>query len=311
MSLIEHFATSCVSPDKRLEFWNRVASETYQGLTVDSKSSSIDAQMLRWSVDDLVMIRPRSEAAVVRREAKDSRNNQDRVILHLQHRGSCRNEQRGHSAELRAGDFTLCVTRESYLTELSDENEMLVVEMSRSALEQRLPQLDDIVARRIDGSSAAARILHDFLLSLWRQGDQSAADPEWRTGIANVLLDMVALAAKTGEASPFDRHSPMLRSLLRMVQARLHEPELGTAQLAAEMGVSMRSIQNLFAAIGTTPSAYILQQRLERAAERLTMERDTSITAIAFDLGFNDSAYFARCFRQHFGVPPSLYRSRH
>ena len=33
-----------------------------------------------------------------------------------------------------------------------------------------------------------------------------------------------------------------------------------------------------------------------------------SITALAFDLGFNDSAYFSRCFRQRFGTTPSGYR---
>ena len=35
----------------------------------------------------------------------------------------------------------------------------------------------------------------------------------------------------------------------------------------------------------------------------------TSVTEIAFDLGFNDSAYFARCFRQHYGKTPSAYRA--
>ena len=35
-----------------------------------------------------------------------------------------------------------------------------------------------------------------------------------------------------------------------------------------------------------------------------------SITDIAFDLGFNDSAYFTRCFRQQFGAPPSAWRTR-
>jgi AraC-like DNA-binding protein len=35
-----------------------------------------------------------------------------------------------------------------------------------------------------------------------------------------------------------------------------------------------------------------------------------SVTEIAFELGFNDSAYFARCFRQQFAMSASKYRSR-
>ena len=35
-----------------------------------------------------------------------------------------------------------------------------------------------------------------------------------------------------------------------------------------------------------------------------------SITEVAFEMGFNDSAYFARCFRQRFGVAPREWRTR-
>jgi AraC-like DNA-binding protein len=62
--------------------------------------------------------------------------------------------------------------------------------------------------------------------------------------------------------------------------------------------------------MGTTPSAYILERRLARAAERLGAAHEASITEIAFELGFNDSAYFARAFRQRFGVSPREWRRR-
>jgi AraC-like DNA-binding protein len=60
--------------------------------------------------------------------------------------------------------------------------------------------------------------------------------------------------------------------------------------------------------MGTTPGGYVLERRLTRAAEMLATGTATSITAIAFDLGFNDSAYFTRCFRQRFGTTPSAWR---
>jgi AraC-like DNA-binding protein len=36
-----------------------------------------------------------------------------------------------------------------------------------------------------------------------------------------------------------------------------------------------------------------------------------SITAIAFELGFSESGYLARCFRQHFGATPTQWRAGH
>jgi len=62
--------------------------------------------------------------------------------------------------------------------------------------------------------------------------------------------------------------------------------------------------------MGTTPSAYIMERRLRRAADWLTASPGASITEVAFELGFNDSAYFARCFRQQFGVPPRDWRRK-
>jgi AraC-like DNA-binding protein len=41
-----------------------------------------------------------------------------------------------------------------------------------------------------------------------------------------------------------------------------------------------------------------------------TASPGASITEVAFELGFNDSAYFARCFRQQFGVPPRDWRRK-
>ena len=48
--------------------------------------------------------------------------------------------------------------------------------------------------------------------------------------------------------------------------------------------------------------------RLESAAERLRAQPELSITEVAFDYGFNDSAYFSRCFRHRFGARPRDWR---
>src|SRR5690606_29496281 len=85
---------------------------------------------------------------------------------------------------------------------------------------------------------------------------------------------------------------------------------LDTRQIADRVGVSTRSIQLLFAEMGMTPSAYIQQRRLDRAASRLDKEGgEATITGIAFDVGFNDLSSFCRAFRRRFGMSPSDYRA--
>jgi AraC-like DNA-binding protein len=310
MSVIEKFATNSVAPLRRLDYWNKIVADTFAGLAVDSPDEVFSARMSRWQLGDLTMIRPLSQQAVVRRWRDGTADPIDRVIFHLQHRGHCLNGQWQREAPLGSGDFAIIHGGESYFTELSPENEMLVVEMPRAALASRLPNLEDHLCKLIPGSAPGSRLVHDFLLSLWQQGDQSDADPDWQDGIANVFIDLLAFAVR-GAGTRLAVQPGQAARIKALIDSRLHDPELKTAMIACELGISARTVQNVFAAIGTTPSAYILHQRLKRAADRLTTARGQSITEIAYELGFNESAYFTRCFRQQFGVTPSAWRGHH
>lgn len=305
---VERFSTRAVEPAVRLNYWNELAEATFSTMSVDSPNPAFRAEMLRWQLGDLVLTRPRSEASVVHRAR--NRRGEDSIILHLQHRGRSVQLHRGSEAQLQPGDFSLCASSEPYRLSHAGEHEVLVVELPHVALAGRVPDLNARIARPVRGTSAGARVFHDFLLSLWQQGDQSNAEESWQSGISAVFLDLLALALRgSGATQPTGRRS--VDQLVALTEARLSDPELRTGALADELGISIRSVQNLFGTLGTTPGGYILKRRLERAAERLAADPSQSITAIAFDLGFNDSAYFTRCFRQAFGMPPSAWRARH
>lgn len=307
---IEHFATAEVDQLERLEFWNRIASETFCGLTIDSERESFDAEMWRWTMGDLTMIRPRSPNAVVQRNARIARNGGDRVMLHLQHAGSCLHAQANEIHHLRAGDVILTDSNENYRVDLSSDNDMLVVEMPRLALVQRMPNLNDVLSRRIAGETPSSRLLHDFLLSLWRQGDQSKADPAMVKGVTDVFYDLLTMALCDRNVNA-ESDARIINRLTALVKARICDPDLRPSDLADQLGVSIRTVQNAFATIGSTPSAYILSKRLSLAADRLIAAPQLSITSIAYESGFNDCSYFTRCFKQKYGVSPSAYRAHH
>jgi AraC family L-rhamnose operon transcriptional activator RhaR len=54
--------------------------------------------------------------------------------------------------------------------------------------------------------------------------------------------------------------------------------------------------------------AYLARVRAETAAA-LLLQTERSITDIAAAGGWPDANYFARRFRQHFGLAPSAYRA--
>jgi AraC-like DNA-binding protein len=88
-----------------------------------------------------------------------------------------------------------------------------------------------------------------------------------------------------------------------------HAPIAATAQ---RLGISRRTIQRLFQAEGTTATLWIRNQRIERCARDLRDPRlaGRSITDIASARGFDDAAYFSRCFRATFGMSPRTYRDQ-
>lgn len=78
--------------------------------------------------------------------------------------------------------------------------------------------------------------------------------------------------------------------------------------LAAEHGMSVRSLQRLFAAyVGVGPKWIILRYRIHEALEHAETERDVDWAALAADLGYADQAHLVRDFTSTVGVPPTAY----
>ncbi len=79
--------------------------------------------------------------------------------------------------------------------------------------------------------------------------------------------------------------------------------------LAGISGFSSFYFHRIFTAlVGETPADYVLRTRLE-LAENYLIKTSRSITQIALESGFSNSAVLARAFRQHYGITPSQYRS--
>ena len=80
-------------------------------------------------------------------------------------------------------------------------------------------------------------------------------------------------------------------------------------QLAKLSNLSLSSFKRSFKKeYNDSPTNYINNRRLEKAKELLKLT-DLPIGDIAFDLGFQDSLYFTRLFKNKIGMPPSKYRS--
>ncbi|MEH3148102.1 MAG: helix-turn-helix domain-containing protein [Methylobacterium frigidaeris] len=99
------------------------------------------------------------------------------------------------------------------------------------------------------------------------------------------------------------------RRFRRLVEAHLRE-HWPVARFASELGVSPDRLHAACTeATGRAPQV-ILHDRLMLEAKRSLIYTALPVAKIAFDLGFNDPAYFSRFFAARAGMSPAAYRKR-
>ena len=87
-----------------------------------------------------------------------------------------------------------------------------------------------------------------------------------------------------------------------------HAEAVRIPELAHSLGLSMRSLNRRFQqATGTSPTVYLQQQRINSARDLLRTS-NLSIAEVALAVGYTDSGYFCRLFKEAMKQTPREYR---
>jgi AraC-like DNA-binding protein len=101
----------------------------------------------------------------------------------------------------------------------------------------------------------------------------------------------------------------MVRRVVDHIRANL-DKELTVSELAEVAGFSRAHFSRVFAASeGLPPAAFVLQERMRRAARLLTSHSLLPIKEIANLCGIDEPNYFAKVFRRFFGTSPTEFRT--
>jgi AraC family transcriptional activator of tynA and feaB len=157
------------------------------------------------------------------------------------------------------------------------------------------------------GGTPAARLLFELVCSAG-EGDgaaPSAADSYMRLAV----YDLIGALFAEPDPVPVSRHADRLFARVRaVIKDGFADPDFGPRTVAAETGISLRYLQKLFTARGSTCSEFIYSLRLEHAARllhrRASLSTSQPLTEVAYACGFRDYTHFARRFRDRFGYPP-------
>ena len=156
-------------------------------------------------------------------------------------------------------------------------------------------------------SSYIASVIH---------GD-AIANPELRRLASIHIQDLVALTiGATRDVAAIAEGRGLKAARLSAIKAdavaNLGRGDLSIDTISSRHRLSPRYVQRLFEQEGGSFTAFVLERRLARARSLLTNLQiaDRPISAIAFEVGFNDLSYFNRAFRRRYGVTPTGMREQ-
>ena len=167
---------------------------------------------------------------------------------------------------------------------------------AKTAIESRLQALeygaDDYVTKPFEPEYLRARV-HNILTQ------RNQLEQSYRQRLMRLEPQ------KADETIPGDT---FLAKLLDVMDKQMDNNTLTVDELVEEMGMGRTVFFNrLKSMTGLSPVEFIREMRIKRAAQLLE-EKQYNITEVTYMVGMNDSRYFAKCFKNTYGVTPSEYR---
>lgn len=306
------WSTDEVAPAQRLGYWIDAICEGFLEMEVDStQAASFHSRLESAPLGDIVVNRVIGSGQDVWRTRRGiQRGRGDEVFYLLGHRSEawcC--AQDGRRARLQPGDLVLVDARRCYEFHFERRTDVVSLELPRPWLERWLVAPERQLARRLECDSGWGRALAAFAWQL--TPELACAAPLPALQLSDQLGGLLALAcgddgAEAGTRSDAD----LVQRAARLIRQRHAEPGLVAAELAAELGVSERSLHRHLARSGQGFAQRLAAERVAAARQLLDQPRfdRLSVAEIGRRVGLLDASHFVRLFRRHLGHTPAVWR---
>jgi AraC-like DNA-binding protein len=314
MSRVGLYSTDDIERSRRMAYWNDRASECIVPLVSDATDvDSFRGSIRQGVIGDMTLAEVYSEAQIVRHTgAHVARTRVPLFFVQLQVEGECMERQNGRETRLTSGDFTLCDSSRKFETVFRGPNRMLLLGIPFGRLRQYVVDPERLAAVPMRSATALSGLFANFLISYWaeyQRGMDTASDERCVAAILDLLAAVYAniVPSPTYACSLVEAHT---MRILRFVEAHVRDCDLTVGRIAQACKITPRYVHHIFENRNETVSCYILRRRLELSASALLSHdpNGCSVTAIAFDHGFNSQTHFCRVFRAKYGVTPREYR---
>lgn len=304
-------STTGMDPRAGRALWSETISSQYCELDLHAPKGRFDSSLFSRPVGGLdftwMMSAPHT---VVRSPAMIASDGRADFLLCLVTQGFADVRQDGRTCVVQDGAVTLVDCDRPFRFGLPQNFEQVVVRVPREQLLARLPEsvLAESTACTLPGRAGIGGMLSQFVQQVPRLDPASVRRSH--AVLVGSTLDLLVEALTAGPA-PTGAAERARREDLRRAQAvlreGLHDGERTMLEVCRALGISQRRLQTLFGEAGTTPSAWLQEERIARARQLL---HTTELTTedVAHQCGFRDYSHFHRTFRKHVGMTPGAFR---
>ena len=97
---------------------------------------------------------------------------------------------------------------------------------------------------------------------------------------------------------------------IQLIESTYDDATLSLSTVAQQLNISANYLSNIFSKKRGIPFKKYLQQYRLQQAEKLLLDTRLSISEIALAVGFVDSNYFTKVFKEYFRLTPLKYRGQ-
>lgn len=301
-----HWSTDEV-PDRPFSYWVDTVCDRFLELDIDSPVRERFRARL-----DQTALGPAS-ASWLSADAQRVRRTRTKIgrsvpsFLLMQLRAGCvQIRQAGRITPLRPGECVLLDCSQPYEAEFPEATRSCVLQLPAEWLRSWVRSPERLVPRPFGGAGWSGALCA-AVASLDIHSCDHLALP--RGEVADHIAGLLKLALGPELQDSADSQH-LHERLMRTVRDGLADPGLSPAMVAAQHGISVRTLHYAFAAADATFVAELMRARLQRARELLADPRtnDLAVVEVAARCGFSDPSHFARRFRRQFGVAPLAFR---
>lgn len=139
--------------------------------------------------------------------------------------------------------------------------------------------------------------------------------PFFELQVYRLLYQIFAVLYQTDAVKPAEKtvqtqQTEAVTHLLTWMEQNYTEA-VTLAQMSEVSGFSRKYLCRIFKDYtAKTPIGYINELRIEHACHEMAVNQK-SVTAAAFDSGFNDLSYFCKTFKKHIGITANAYKKKY